>query len=254
MTHQDDPMTALRPRIHQLAQFSSASPLPLEQLVALAGKSPRRHHAGRRRYLAAAAALVSTLLVGNIATATATPSTVPARPIPPTATPVTPGTFVSVAALQPEGSDLARTLRLASDPSGRSSGCVSLGPATSPPPSRLPNVPSDSNIPNTTCAFPHGPGGDLAIGYLITVGDGPTIAYGFVPAAAVRVELNMKKTGIVLFRLVDPTKTVKAEIYGASLGLPIKAWAGPDPDGFRVTSIKAFDGADKVVAELSYGE
>ena len=84
--------------------------------------------------------------------------------------------------------------------------------------------------------------------------EGPAIAYGFVPATAVDVELNMKKTGIVLFRLVGPTTTVKAEIYGSSLGLPIKAWSGPDLDGFRVTSIKEFDGANKVVAEPCYGK
>ncbi len=247
-------MATLRPRIHQLAESCTASPMPVEQLVALAGTAPRRHHAGRRRGIAAAAALASTLLVGNIATATATPSTVPAHPIPPSATPVTPGTFIPVAALQPNGSEVARTLWLAADPSGRSRGCVSLTAAASPPPSRLPNVPSEANVPNTACAFAQGAAGDVSMGYMASLERGPVIAYGFVPASAVRVELNMKKTGMILFRLAHPTATVNAEVYGTSLGLPIRAWSGPDLEGFRVTRIRAFDTADKVVAELSFGE
>lgn len=254
MTHNDDAIITLRPRIQQLAESCRARPLPVDELIALAGRSPRRHRTAVRGCLAAVAAVASTLLVGNIATATATPATIPARPIPAAPTPAIPGSFAPVAALQPDGSDLARTLWLASDPSGLSQGCVSLTAASSPPPSRLPNVPREANVPSTTCAYAQGAAGDASLGYLISLESGPVIAYGFVPAAAVRVELSMSKTGLVLFRLANPTTTVTADVYGADLGLPIRAWSGPDLSGFRVTAIKAFDSTDRVVAELSFGQ
>ena len=38
MTHQDDAMTTLQPRIHQRAESCTASLMPVEQLVALAGR------------------------------------------------------------------------------------------------------------------------------------------------------------------------------------------------------------------------
>ena len=252
MTSQDD--AKLRTRVHELADSCTSIPLPVGQLIARAGRSPRRHPA-RRRCLAAFAGLVSTVLVaGNIATATAGPSAVPARPIAASPTPLTPGTYGPVASLHPDGSDLARTLWLASDPSGRSRGCVSLTAATTPPPSRLPNVPSDAGVPNTTCAHLQGVAGDISLGYLISLESGPVIAYGFVPASVVRVELTMRKSGNVLFRLLHPTTTVTAEVYGAWLDLPIRAWAGPDLSGFKLTTIRAFDSADTVVSELSFGQ
>lgn len=252
MTSQDD--TTLRTRVHQLADSCTSIPPPVGQLMARASHSPRRHPA-RRRCLATFAGLVSTILVaGNIATATAGPSAVPARAIAPPPTPLTPGTYGPVASLHPDGSERPRTLWLAGDPSGRSRGCVSLTAAATPPPSRLPNIPSEAGVPSTTCAHPEGAAGDISLGYMITLESGPVIAYGFVPASAVRVELNMRKSGNVLFRLVNPTTTVAAEVYGAGLDLPIKAWAGPDLSGFRVTTIKAFNSADEVVSELSFGE
>lgn len=262
MTEHDD--SALRDRIQELARRCQADPLPIGNLLDLAHtRCARSVKVLPRRHLAACVALalaVATLLVGNIVTATAEPSEVPGQPLPASTTPPAPGAFTPVATLEPERSGPPRTLWLASDPSGRSQGCVSLTQGTDSPPSQLPNVPSESQLPNTFCAFAEDRYGHLPLGYVDSLdsikahraGAGTVLAYGFVPSSAVNVKLHMKKSGLVLLRLLRPSATVTARLYGATLGLPIKAWTGPDLSGFTVSRIEALDGEGKVVADLSF--
>ncbi|MDQ6726294.1 MAG: hypothetical protein M3066_09065 [Actinomycetota bacterium] len=124
------------------------------------------------------------------------------------------------------------------------------------PPSLLPNDPTSASIPATICSFKAG-GLEDQIGYVtarVAGNRGPVLAYGFVPSRTVSVTLTMRNRGFLLFRLLKPTDKVNAQIYGASLGLPVTAWEGPDLSGYSVTKIQARDKSGSVISSITYGQ
>lgn len=222
---------------------------------------PRR----RRALRSAVAALVGAALVvagGNIAYAASEPATVSAVALPGPGAPPAPGTWVQVAALS---TATPSTLSLAGDPTGRSFGCVSLSPSGTIPSSLLPNNPRAATPPNTFCAH-RTPRSRVPseIGYEVgfDVAKDPQrpnlapqtpVAFGFVPAGTVRVRMQLSKRGPLIFRLLKPTTTVEARLFGASLHLPIAAWEGPDATGYTVNKIEAIDASGTVTAALRFG-
>jgi hypothetical protein len=230
-------------------------------LVSQNGISTRPRNRRRRSLRIAATALIPAALVvggGNLAYAASSPGAIPAVPI---AAPDSSqaGTFIPVATIRPTAP--YATLLLASDPSGASFGCVSLTVTGTQRPTTLPDRPKDAAPLGTLCALNSPPLTDSApgIGYEISINpDHPSlagqhfIAFGFVPAGTTSVVIRVAKRGPGIFRLLRPTTTVRANVFGASLHLPIEAWEGPDLSGYSVKSIQAIDPSGIVIARLTF--
>lgn len=219
-----------------------------------------RRHRPARLALLGVLLLAVVLLGGNVANAATATRVVPT--VPPVAlpalTPATPGTFVKVASIAT--APVPFNLSLARDPSGRSFGCVSLNPAGTAPINLLPNSPTATDSAGTFCALrsPKGTNSGPGVGYEISLNphlpaaDQGAIAFGYVPAGTIRVQIGFAKLGSVTFRLFKPNTSVQANVFGGSLHLPIEAWAGPDISGYRVTSIQAINQAGVVTASLNF--
>ena len=231
----------------------------LHKLSARASRN--RRHRPARLALVGVLLLAVVLLGGNVANAATAPRVIPTVPAValPALTPATqPGTFVQVASIAT--APVRFNLSLARDPSGRSFGCVSLNPVGTTPINLLPNSPTAMDSVGTFCALrsPNGTNSGPGVGYEILLdhhlpaADQGAIAFGYVPAGTSRVRIGFAKRGSVFFRHLKPNTSVLANVFGGSLHLPIKAWAGPNISGYRVTSIQAINQAGVVTASINF--
>lgn len=235
------------------------SPVVHSARIHRSAASQDRGHSGRRLALGVLLSLLVVLLGANIASAATAPGSVAAIPIPAPSGVTALHSFIPVASVSTPGT--RSLLSLASDPSGRSFGCVSLNPIGTTPASTLPDSARAVAPANTFCALhsPNGANNGPGIGYEISIDphlpavDQGAVAFGYAPAGTAVVRITLAKDGPLILRLLKPTATVRARVLGASLQLPIDAWEGPNLSGYSVTSIQSVNQAGVVTASLRFG-